>query len=199
MNRNARLAVCQAAIAIGLALLFPALAEAHARYLRSEPGAGATVSQAPGRIEIWFAQELFRRQGENRIEVTGPDGREVQVGDAIVDDDDRTHLWVALEARLLPGEYRVVWRSLSAEDGESAEGEFPFVYDPAAVVTSTPMEQTAASSSPEPAATGIPQPQPTPTAALAPASDGGCPLGLVPALGLAALAWPRRRSRCAGR
>ena len=187
-----------AAIAIGLALLHPAGAEAHARYLRSVPGEGATVSQAPARVDIWFAQDLFRRQGENRIEVTGPDGRAVQVGDPVVDDDDRTHLWVELEAGLLPGEYRVVWRSLSAEDGDSDEGEFGFLFDPAAGVTSTPMGVASATAPPQSTATSAPQSLPTPTATPVPASNGRCALALVPAVELAAFRWPRRRRICAG-
>jgi methionine-rich copper-binding protein CopC len=187
-----------AAIGLGLALIHPILAEAHARYLRSEPGQGAIVSEAPTRVDIWFAQELFRRQGENRIQLRGPDGLAVPVSDPVVDDDDRSHLWVQIESDLLPGAYHVAWRSLSAEDGDSDEGKFGFVLDPAAVVTSTPMGATHAAASPA-TMTAVPVSQPTPTPTPAPAPTDGCPLGLLPALGLAGLGWPRRRRRCAGR
>ena len=218
MNRKARLAVCfrlarceraepmrgwvragfAAAMGLGLALLHPVLAEAHARYLRSEPGHGAIVSVAPSRVDIWFGQELFRRQGENRIEVSGPDGHPVTVGDPVVDDDDRTHLSVQLKSGLLPGAYQVTWRNLSAEDGDSDEGEFGFVFDPAAAVASTPMVAIHPTAPPA-TITTAPESPPTPTPTRAPAPNDGCPLGLLPALGLAGLRWPRKRGRCSGR
>ena len=187
-----------AALGLGLALLHPVLGEAHARYLRSEPGHGAIVSVAPSRVDIWFGQELFRRQGENRIEVSGPDGQPVTVGAPMVDDDDRTHLSVQLKSGLLPGAYQVTWRNLSAEDGDSDEGEFGFDFDPAAAVTSTPMAATHPTAPPA-TITTAPVSSPTQTPTPAPAPNDGCPLGLLPALGLAGLGWPRRRGRCAGR
>jgi methionine-rich copper-binding protein CopC len=110
------------AVVGGLLLLRPAYA--HSEYQRSEPGEGAVVARSPQRVNIWFTQELFRRQGENQIQVFGETGQSVQAGDAQVDDDDRKHLWVSLQADLQPGRYRVVWRSLSAEDGDVDEGEF---------------------------------------------------------------------------
>jgi len=187
-----------AALGLGLALINPIFAEAHARYLRSEPGQGAIVSEAPTRVDIWFTQELFRRQGENRIEVSRADGQPVEVGDPMVDDDDRTHLSIPFKQNLLPGTYQVAWRNLSAEDGDSDEGEFEFVLDPAAVVTSTPMEALFATAPPA-TLTVVPLTQPVPTPTPTPASNDGCPLGLLPSLGLLVLGWPRRRGRCAGR
>ncbi|MGH2620747.1 MAG: copper resistance protein CopC [Anaerolineales bacterium] len=185
-------------LSLGLALLLPALAEAHASYLRSEPGQGAAVALPPARVDIWFTQELFRRQGENLIAVSGPDGQAVQVGDPVVDDDDRTHLWVPIESNLLPGAYQVTWRSLSAEDGDRDEGEFAFVFDPAAAVTSSPMEASLPTAGP-PTMTAVAVTQPTPTPTPAPARNNGCSLGLLPVLGLAGVGWRRRRGRCAGR
>lgn len=182
------------------ALLHGESAQAHARYLRSEPGAGALVASAPRRVDIWFTQELFRRQGENWIRVFGAQEQPVHAGEAVIDDDDRTHMWVELEAGLPLGTYRVEWRTLSAEDGDTDEGEFRFSYDPQATVTSTPMvrEETAtAEEQPTPTSPPSPSPfpavQPTPTLPAAatvtpaPAGGGPCPLGLMP-LGLAALA-----------
>ena len=78
----------------GILLLAPRIAQAHAEYDRSDPPADAVIRQAPEAIRIWFTQELFRREGANWIEVTGPDGSQVQVEDAVVDDDD---VAVALE------------------------------------------------------------------------------------------------------
>jgi methionine-rich copper-binding protein CopC len=120
-------------------LLLVGSAYAHADYLRSVPGENGVVSAPPARVDVWFTQELFRRKGENRIEVFDPGERPVHAGEAEVDNDDRTHLWVELLPDLAPGRYQVEWHSLSAEDGDNDEGEFSFMFDSQAEVTSTPM------------------------------------------------------------
>jgi len=133
-----------AAFGLILLLLLPQLAWAHASYRRSEPGDGAVVAAPPRQVDIWFSQQLFRQEGQYGIEVLGPEDLPVHAGQAIIDDDDRSHMWVGLIDGLTPGEYEVVWWNLSAEDGDSEEGAFTFHFDPAAQVTSTPMpSQTA--------------------------------------------------------
>lgn len=164
--------------------------QAHADYLRSEPGAGAVVATPPARVEIWFTQDMFRRAGANWIRVTGSDGAEVQVGEAVIDDDDRRHLMVALRPDLDPGEYTVTWHTLSAEDGDEEEKSFTFTLDPQAAATSTLQSPAATITALAPR----PEAGPTPTAA--PLDGGSCGLGLVPAFGLVGLALrPRQRPR----
>ena len=190
------------AIPLAAAFLLPVVvgAEAHARFVRSEPGQGAVVSIEPKRVDIWFAQDLFRRQGENWILVLGPRGSEVQSGETKIDDDDRQHLWVELMSPLESGEYIVEWRNLSAEDGDTAGGDFSFTLDPQAEVTSTPMlDETE---------TPIPTATPASTATLAAATPilentaqpatqdtNGCSLGLTPAFALAVLSFGLRKRR----
>jgi len=131
--------------AVGLSLAFVAIAlaftpqwiSAHAEYERSEPGAGSTV-RAPERLDVWFSQELFRREGENALEVFGPDGARVDIGAPVLDDADRTHLSVELAPGLAPGAYTVRWRTLSATDGDPGEGEFTFTVDQAAPEATPP-------------------------------------------------------------
>jgi methionine-rich copper-binding protein CopC len=170
------------ALAGGARLWGPA--SAHAELARSEPAGGALVSSAPARVDIWFTQELFRRAGENTIQVFDPTGQPVQAGEAQVEDDDRSHLYVLLPAGLVPGEYRVAWRSLSAEDGDVAQGSFRFTYDPQAPAA-------AATAAAEPAEA----PAQAPSSAPPPAGRGGCPAGLLPLGSLAALAWRSNRRR----
>lgn len=182
-------------LALLAALLLVSAARAHAEYARSEPGAGAVVAVAPTRVDIWFTQDLFKREGENWIRVTGPGGDEVQTGEALVDDDDRRHMSVALQAELPPGEYTVAFRTLSIDDGDDFEGSFNFTLDPQAQTTSTPM-----SAAPTP--TDLPA-TPTPVAAAptptpAPAAGLGCGASLAPLVGLVGLGlgahWKRRRA-----
>lgn len=196
------------AASAGLTLLIAALAAvpalAHARYLRSEPGDGAIVSAPPERIDIWFTQELFRRAGENWIHVENPEGDRAELGEAQVDDDDRAHLSVELLPELAPGSYRVSWRNLSADDGDSDQGEFSFTYNPQAAVTSTPLPEhsptTPASPTASPAPTAAPEATLAPgsTDAPTPDSDGaGCGVVLIPVAGVIAFGGPaalKRRS-----
>ena len=129
------------AIIVGVigGLLLVGTAYAPAAYVRSSPGADAIVATPPARVDIWFAQELFRRQGENTIHVTASDGTEVSVGDTTIDDDDRKHVWVDLKPNLAAGVYMVAWKNVSLEDGHPSEGSFRFTIDPQAAATSTPM------------------------------------------------------------
>jgi methionine-rich copper-binding protein CopC len=174
------------------ALRLSGLARAHAGYVRSEPGAGAVVAVPPAQVEIWFSQDMFRRQGENWIRVTGPGGETVHVGDAVIDDDDRRHMTVPLQSGLPPGEYTVAWRTLSAEDGDDDEDTFTFTLDPAAQATSTPM--SALTPTPPPAATSTPVAAlPSPTAQAG--GRTGCGAALAPALGLVLAAGFARRGR----
>jgi methionine-rich copper-binding protein CopC len=124
---------------------------AHSEYKRSEPAADARVGPPP-RIDVWFTQELFRRAGANAIEVRASDDRRVDRGEPEVDADDRTHLSVGVEP-LEAGTYSVTWRSLSALDGDTAEGTFEFTVDPSMPV---PTAGAAASPASSPAASDEP-------------------------------------------
>lgn len=178
---------------LGVALLLARDVFAHAGYVRSSPGEKAIVAEAPGRVEIWFSQELFRRQDENWIRVIGPGGAAVHSGEAQIDDDDRAHMWVDLQGDLPPGEFRVTWHSLSAEDGDTDEGAFAFTVDPSAEVTSTPMLAaplaTMPPASPTAGATDLAVVTPTAAAQSTETGSGsGCFAGLFPLVGLVALA-----------
>jgi hypothetical protein len=149
-------------------------------------------------VDVWFAQDMFRRQGENWLHVASPDGAEVTAGEAVIDDDDRRHMSVELLPGLPSGEYTVTWHTLSAEDGDDDEDTFTFLVDPEADVTSTPMQpEDAGLPSPTAPLTGLITETPAPTATPAAPSSSGCGPGLVPAAGLvlAGLGFNRRRRR----
>lgn len=132
----------------------PNIVFAHAAYERSVPGADSVIAALPERLDIWFTQELFRRAGANTITVTGPDGQRVDNGEAEVDSADRTRLSIALLPSPAQGVYTVAWASLSAIDGDPAEGSFTFTVVPnappssvaSATPTVTPVASTAESS-----------------------------------------------------
>ncbi len=108
----------------------PGRVAAHADYDRSLPAAGATIPRAPERVEIWFTQQLFRREGANVIEVRDRSGARADTGDLVLDERDRTHLTIGLAPGLPPGSYAVSWQTLSAVDGDTARGSFDFTIDP---------------------------------------------------------------------
>lgn len=105
-------------------------AQAHAEPDEIRPGDGAVVTTVPAEIEIVMSQELARREGGNDIDVLGPDGSEVTTQPAALDLEDRRRLAVPLPSTLQTGTYTVRWKSLSAEDGDPADGELTFTYDP---------------------------------------------------------------------
>jgi MYXO-CTERM domain-containing protein len=161
----------------GLAVLLvvigaPAIALAHADYERAEPAADAVVTTPPPQVQIWFTQELFRRQGMNRIEVYDAAGQRVDQDDPTVDDDNRRLMTVSLQPNLADGVYTVRWYSLSSEDGHEGEGEFTFTVasagtEPAAdVVTTTTGATTTVTATEAVTATVEPAPivEPSPTA-----------------------------------
>jgi len=153
-TRSAAIAVAAVAI-LGWFAAAPRTAEAHAEYERSLPAAGAVVRAAPEVVEIWFTQELFRREGANTITVEGEAGP-VDAGAPVLDDADRTHLSVQPASELPPGEYTVRWTSLSAVDGDSAEGTFTFTVDPTAPETAATEVATEVGTAPADPSTGEP-------------------------------------------
>ena len=151
---------------------------AHADYDHSVPSADEVVSQAPQQVQVWFTQELFRREGQNVLEVYGPDDQKVDQEDAAIDDDNRKLMTVSLQSDLPNGVYTVRWRTLSADDGDEADGEFQFTIqaeEPAPEVTPTATPTAAAEdaqTTPTNTATvESPEPQ-KPSVAATPVSEG---------------------------
>jgi methionine-rich copper-binding protein CopC len=168
-------------------------ASGHAGYERSEPAADAVLPVAPAQVRIWFTQELFRRQGMNKIEVVDAGGQRVDLGDGTIDDDDRKLMWITLAPDLPDGRYTVRWQSLSAEDGHEGKGEFTFTVTAnvsststasetvsQTVVTSTPISEPVVTVSPTAAPSSAVVSTPAPNSAPAlPCLGGATPLLLV--------------------
>jgi len=137
------------AVTVALALAGTTVVGAHSEYERSVPAAGARIPRSPTKVDVWFTQELFRRAGANTLAVLAADGRRVDDGQARIDADDRSLLSVALLEPLVPGTYRVEWQSLSALDGDTAQGSFEFTVDPTAPEpTSAARAESAADEAP---------------------------------------------------
>ena len=174
--------------AVLAALAVAATAFAHAEPATVNPGDGAVLNASPTQIVMEMSQAMARQAGANDIQVFDSSGKQVTTGSATVDDNDRQKLTLVITTPLPQGDYTVKWKTLSADDGDAADGATTFT-----ISTSRP----AAPGKTELRDTGIGTP--ASTAAAQPAAlqnanqdDGGGSSGtswvLVVAVGVAALA-----------
>jgi methionine-rich copper-binding protein CopC len=118
---------------------------AHAEPERAEPPINGRVATPPAKLEVWFSEEVD--PSDILLTVRSTDGAIVDQGDTAVDlfDPERRHVTVSLKPGLPPGNYVVQWHTLSALDGDTADGFFSFFVEggspvaaPAASPTSAP-------------------------------------------------------------
>lgn len=155
--------VIRAALGIAVVLLaiFYAQPEAfaHAKLLRSQPGANATLKQSPKAVELWFSEEL--EAGGCNVTVTDQTGKRADKQNLSLAEGDKK-LQVELED-LASGTYAVEWKALST-DGHTMKGKFTFTLALEEASAATPSgSQTAAlpAQSPPPAAQQPSQPEGT--------------------------------------
>lgn len=96
---------------------------AHSTLVRSEPASGAILTQSPTEIRIWFNEPI--KVGLSEITVRGRDGKQVDRGQAQVDEKEQTLVHLALAKNLSPGTYEVNWRAV-AQDLHVTKGKFSF-------------------------------------------------------------------------
>jgi copper resistance protein C len=100
-------------------------AQAHAFLDHADPRVGNTV-KSPRVISLWFTQNL--ESAFSTIDVLDSKGARMNVGNALVDTNDRKLLRVPV--RVLPaGTYSVKWHVLSV-DTHTTEGNFTFHVGP---------------------------------------------------------------------
>jgi copper resistance protein C len=112
-----------------LLLLSPALGvgavHAHAFLDHADPRVGNTV-KSPRIVSLWFTQNL--ENTFSTIEVLDANGARMNVGNALVDTNDRKLLRVPV--KVLPaGTYTVKWHVLSV-DTHTTDGNFTFHVGP---------------------------------------------------------------------
>lgn len=149
------------AVIVGFGLVMPMTALAHASYKRSNPAKNAVIPSSPSRLDAWFAEEVQKVTGANSLRVTDATGKQVDTGDLVIDDDDRTHMSIGLQPNLPDGVYTVAWATTSDGDGDPDDGTFTFTVDASATATPT---QTATG-------TVSPTPTPSPAPTLAPSAS----------------------------
>ena len=102
-------------------------ASAHAAYASSSPEFGEVLAESPTTIQIRFSQELFRRDGANKIALWHVDSESaIPLGALTIRNEDRREMSVEVADQLAAGRYLVSWSNLSAEDGDEDMGSYPF-------------------------------------------------------------------------
>lgn len=94
----------------------------HLELTKSEPAKGATLTQSPSAIQLWYSQEPQVKL--TTVKLTGPAG-ELDLKPVTVVGEDGKHLSAPVPGALAPGAYTVAWRTL-ARDGHVVNGEFGF-------------------------------------------------------------------------
>ena len=123
MAGSARLRLITLLLVMGITLARAAPVSAHAILQRSSPAANAVLPSAPAQVELYFSEPL--ESGFSKIEVLDSGGKRVDSNDTRVDPADATHVTVSLGS-LRDGVFTVSWDVLSASDGHSTTGSFPF-------------------------------------------------------------------------
>jgi copper resistance protein C len=144
-------------LAVGLLLLLPSIAAAHAELDVPTPADGATVEGQPAEVSGTFTQDI------------DPDGSSLQLRDAAgavvadggVDPDDPRRMAITDLPELAPGDYEVRWTTISAEDGELDRDTWSFTV---AAATAAPTPSPTAA----PSASAATSPSASPTTALSP-------------------------------
>jgi len=122
--------VAMAALSVGL-LLVPGPTLAHSLLVRSQPERRATVTRPPEEVRLWFSERI--EPAYARVSVWDAGGKQVDAGDAAVDQADATTLAIRTPG-LRAGRYTVRYRVLSV-DGHIVESSFDFTVRPAAAPT----------------------------------------------------------------
>ncbi len=117
------------AVAVGLALRAPAPgAHAHAFLARSEPAAGAVLSQSPVEVQLWFTEDIEIAFSDAQVidgsgqRYDSPNGFHVHY--------DLTNPGILMQPEMGNGAYTVIWNVLSAVDGHRTKGAFSFFIGP---------------------------------------------------------------------
>src|SRR6266704_5301500 len=119
-----RVFLVAAPLAICLLLFFPAVSEAHAILLRSDPPKDAVLNTAPSQVRMWFSEDL--NPAFSTAVVVNANNQRVDKKDAHVSANNTQEMDITLPPNLPPSVYVVVWRTDSANDWHILTGSFLF-------------------------------------------------------------------------
>ncbi len=147
---------------LGSVLLLLALASialAHAEIDSCTPPVNGTVDTAPDKLTCKTTEALDPKGSS--LSVFDAAGLQVDKHDSAVDlnDPDRKTISVSLDAAMMKdGVYTVKWKTLSADDGDSADGSFTFTVGMAMQMDLTATPAAGATSAPQSATPSVTHP-----------------------------------------
>ena len=144
--RRGRTLVTLARLAVTafLMVLAPAILNAHAKLLRSEPSAGQRLAASPSSVRLVFSETPM--VAISRLVLMGPSGDTVRLGPVHVDAADAHAMLAEVAIPLDSGTYSVHW-STAASDGHASHGSFTFVVNGRLRQTSPAPVQTSVGTS----------------------------------------------------
>jgi methionine-rich copper-binding protein CopC len=107
-------------VAAALTSTIPAQALAHAIVVASTPAARSTAYGPDLAVEIHFNSKIDAAR--SRLTLVGPGGAKIEVG---LTKSDSDQVLTGTASGLAPGDYRLLWQTLSI-DGHISHGEIPF-------------------------------------------------------------------------
>jgi methionine-rich copper-binding protein CopC len=120
--------------ALGLTVLLAGVAFAHASYVSSDPAAGAVLAAAPTQVTVRFAENVDP-QGSSLVVYHEPEAKNtfsfdaeaktVSTGKTQFPLSDSKSMTIAMTGDG-NGIYAVVWKTVSADDGDADNGVFFF-------------------------------------------------------------------------
>jgi copper resistance protein C len=116
----------RAALTMGLLLLVPAVASAHAVLVKSAPASRAVLMLPPSHVELTFNERL--EPAYSTVSVWAAGDQRVDDGKIAITADNPRRVSVGVPS-LKQGSYTVKYRVLSV-DGHLVEGTFPFEIRP---------------------------------------------------------------------
>ncbi|HZQ06627.1 MAG TPA: copper resistance protein CopC [Anaerolineae bacterium] len=147
---------------LGSVLLLVALASialAHAEIDTCTPPINGTVETAPDKVTCKTTEGMDPKGSS--LSVFDAAGMQVDKGDSAVDlnDPDRKTISVSLDmAMMKDGVYTVKWKTLSADDGDAADGSFTFTVGEAMQMDMTATPPSGATSAPQAATPEVTHP-----------------------------------------
>ncbi|HWA46669.1 MAG TPA: copper resistance CopC family protein [Dongiaceae bacterium] len=113
-----------AVLALGLTVLSPIAAEAHAVVVKAQPALDQQVAAGPLAIRLEFNSRIDKER--SKLELTAPDGGKTEIPLA---QDGEPNVVTATTAALAAGAYSLRWQVL-AVDGHITRGDIPFTVGP---------------------------------------------------------------------
>ena len=153
-------------------LVYPAIVMAHAKLLRSNPAAGASLAAPPAMVHLVFSERPS--VALSSLKLVGANGDTIVLTGLRSEPDDKNTLVADVPSNVGGGKWRIVWR-VAASDGHPKIGTIDF----------TILGQAVAA----PVAVDTSPPQSSATTALTPDTEEGQPMAIGGALGTIGAKW----------